>query len=190
MSVGSLNVPPVKTIPLLNVEVAPEERLIEPPEMVTPDDVARNPGAVNPEYKVEVPDMKFPTDCMERMLPGDVVPMPTLPPLRIEKRVVPICGSAVLDVLSLITKSPITSASLTRAQFLRVEKSVKSRRSINIPVRDRIAPMTSRGSLGSVVPIPTLPFNPSIENIGVAVVDVAIEYALTNCGIVDVADFW
>src|SRR3989338_5377312 len=73
--------PLVKARPLLNVEVAPEERLIEPPVIVNPDEVAKNPGAVRPVYNVEVAAWKLATPCIERMEPGVVVPMPTLPVL-------------------------------------------------------------------------------------------------------------
>jgi len=71
--------PPVEmVIPPPNVFVALFVWRKEPPLTVTPDEVARNPEAVKPEYKVEVPDMKFPTDCTERIEPGVVVPMPRL----------------------------------------------------------------------------------------------------------------
>src|SRR3989344_3400585 len=48
--------PTESAIPLLNVEVAPEERLIEPPVIVNPDEVAKKPGATRPVYNVEVAD--------------------------------------------------------------------------------------------------------------------------------------
>ena len=47
--------------PLLKVEVAPDERLMEPPVIVKPEEVARYPGAVSPVYIVEVPAWKLPT---------------------------------------------------------------------------------------------------------------------------------
>ena len=53
--------PTESAIPLLNVEVAPEERLIEPPVIVNPDEVAKKPGATRPVYNVEVADWKLPT---------------------------------------------------------------------------------------------------------------------------------
>ena len=65
----------------VKVEVAVELFKIEPPVMVRPVEVAKNPGATSPVYKVEVGAWKFPMDCTERMEPGVVVPTPTLPPL-------------------------------------------------------------------------------------------------------------
>ncbi|KKU02818.1 MAG: hypothetical protein UX24_C0025G0002 [Candidatus Giovannonibacteria bacterium GW2011_GWB1_45_9b] len=53
-----------------------ELRLRAPPEIVTPDDVARNPGAVRPVYNVDVAAWKFPTPCIERIDPGVVVESP------------------------------------------------------------------------------------------------------------------
>jgi len=75
----SLKHPPESEIPLLNVEVAPDVSCNAPPLITIPDEVALKPGTTNPEYKVEVPDWKLPTDWTERMEPGLVVPIPTLP---------------------------------------------------------------------------------------------------------------
>ncbi|OGF74210.1 hypothetical protein A3E06_04445 [Candidatus Giovannonibacteria bacterium RIFCSPHIGHO2_12_FULL_44_42] len=72
--------PAERAMPLLKEEVALEVRRIFPPEIVRPDDVAKNPGAVKPEYIVEVPPMKFPTPWTEKIEPGVEVPMPMLPP--------------------------------------------------------------------------------------------------------------
>ena len=66
--------------PLLAVEVAPEVISKSPPEIVKPDEVAKNPGATRPVYKVEVGAWKLPMDCTERMEPGVVVPNPKLFP--------------------------------------------------------------------------------------------------------------
>ena len=57
---------------------------ILPPVMVNPEEVAVRPEAWRPLYIVEVaPATKLPTPWIERMLPGVVVPMPTLPPVLI-----------------------------------------------------------------------------------------------------------
>ena len=69
--------------PLLAVEVAPEVISKSPPEIVNPDEVAKNPGATSPVYKVEVGAWKLAMDCTERMEPGVVVPIPILPPASI-----------------------------------------------------------------------------------------------------------
>ena len=79
LPLGNWKHPALKAIPLLNVDVAPDVSCNAPPLITIPELVALNPGAINPEYKVEVPDWKLPTDWTERMLPGLVVPMPTLP---------------------------------------------------------------------------------------------------------------
>src|SRR3989344_1417680 len=71
--------PAVNLIPLLKVEVAPDVSCSAPPEITIPEEVALNPGAIKPEYKVEVPDWKLPTDWTERIEPGVEVPIPTLP---------------------------------------------------------------------------------------------------------------
>ncbi|OGC86330.1 hypothetical protein A2949_03220 [Candidatus Adlerbacteria bacterium RIFCSPLOWO2_01_FULL_54_21b] len=71
--------PALKAIPLLNVEVAPEVNCNAPPEITIPEEVALNPGAINPEYIVDVPDWKLPTPCTDRIEPGVVVPMPIVP---------------------------------------------------------------------------------------------------------------
>ncbi|OGC86335.1 hypothetical protein A2949_03245 [Candidatus Adlerbacteria bacterium RIFCSPLOWO2_01_FULL_54_21b] len=71
--------PPESEIPLLNVEVAPDVSCNAPPEITIPDEVALKPGAISPLYNVDVPDWKLPTLWTERIEPGVVVPMPTLP---------------------------------------------------------------------------------------------------------------
>lgn len=45
--------PPVKAIPLLNVDVAPEERKIEPPVIESPAELA-SPAVLTPPANVEV----------------------------------------------------------------------------------------------------------------------------------------
>ena len=62
----------------MKVEVAPEVRRIFPPEIVRPDEVANSPEVVKPVYIVEVPPWKLATPCIERVEPGEVVPIPTL----------------------------------------------------------------------------------------------------------------
>jgi hypothetical protein len=64
---------------LLDVEVALDVICNAPPEIVTPEEVALNPGAVSPLYIVDVPAWKFATLCMERFEPGDEVAMPVHP---------------------------------------------------------------------------------------------------------------
>ena len=87
--------PAVNLIPLLKVEVAPDVNCKAPPEITIPDEVALKPGATNPEYKVEVPDWKLPTDWTERIEPGVEVPMPTRPSLVIVRISVPGLDSPV-----------------------------------------------------------------------------------------------
>ena len=73
--------PPATESPaLLNVEVAPELKRIFPPLMVRPEDVAVNPPAENPAYRVEVPaETKFATPWTDKIEPGVEVPIPRLP---------------------------------------------------------------------------------------------------------------
>ena len=63
-----------------------------PPEMVRPDEVARNPGATRPVYNVDVAAWKLAMDWIERREPGVVVPMPTLPSIKS-----PFVGAAVVS---------------------------------------------------------------------------------------------
>ena len=81
-----VNVNPFMLMPPPNVLVALLVCKILPPEMVNPDEVAKNPGATKPVYKVEVPAWKLPTPWTERIEPGVVVPMPTRPLFKILKR--------------------------------------------------------------------------------------------------------
>jgi hypothetical protein len=57
---------------------------IFPPVIVRPDEVAMNPGADTPVYIVEVPTLKLATLLIEKMEPGDEVPIPILllPPIK------------------------------------------------------------------------------------------------------------
>ena len=58
--------------------------------MVKPEEVAMNPGAANPVYRVEVaPETKLPTPCTDNKLPGVVVPMPSNPDPVTDTRFVP-----------------------------------------------------------------------------------------------------
>ena len=77
LPLGIWKQPALKAMPLLKVDVAPDVNCNAPPLITIPEEVALNPGAIKPEYKVEVPDWKFPTDWTERIDPGVVVPIPT-----------------------------------------------------------------------------------------------------------------
>ncbi len=69
-------VPPVMVNPLLEDNPTVSNILIVELAVV---EVALNVGKVSPEYKVEVPMLKFPTPCTEKRDPGVVVPIPMLP---------------------------------------------------------------------------------------------------------------
>ena len=71
--------PAERAIPLLKVDVAPDVNCNAPPLITIPELVALNPGAANPEYKVEVADWKFPTPCTDKIEPGVVVEIPRNP---------------------------------------------------------------------------------------------------------------
>src|SRR3989344_9376188 len=77
LPLGIWKQPALKAMPLLKVDVAPDVNCNAPPLITIPEEVALKPGATNPEYSVEVPDWKFPTDWTERIDPGVVVPIPT-----------------------------------------------------------------------------------------------------------------
>src|SRR3989344_3454370 len=76
------NVPAESERPLLKVEVAVEVRLIDPPVMESPFDEERpatESAFENVEVAFRVRLMKAAELPIEKTVPGEVVPMPTLP---------------------------------------------------------------------------------------------------------------
>ena len=144
---------PANTVPLEKVLVAVLVWRKLPPESVMPEEVANIPPTRRPLKIVDVElATKFPTSWRERILPGVVVPMPTLPDC-------------------------VTLKSCPCAPTKRVEVAT-SAWLVDVPVTWKLPPCTERREPGEAVAIPMRSLRVSREKIGVVLVAVAKEKAL------------
>ena len=126
-----------------------------------------------------------PSPWTERMLPGVVVPIPTLPVGSIAMADnEPPRLNMVLSLASFQIRNDIPAEAFSKNNPSSTVLPACRKTRANVPADE---PFTSSLPTGLAVPIPTLPFNPSIDKIGIAAVDVAKVNAFTDCGIVVVA---